>query len=363
MQVSGLSAWAVAFVLVFGTGALKPTQAYFISNAGLQIMPCAAVTCERLALTMQRQTCSRLPTGQRIFASDGGSMLSLRQAWSHAASFLRPRGGSLLPSVQYRQGGTVLRMAWEQFIDDDSGVPYYYNTVSGETTWEKPAVEKPKVGSGTKTIYRDVAAAAPAVEKTEQRGGTRYFTATKAGGSTAEGAEDPTAPGAAALAATKTLTKRTAEKQDDGIFGKVFGATKTLMRGKVFAFPEGPAQVASPAAAEASVAGRAKGRRKVNKDSALIRNRLQGSDVDLYCVSAPPLLVSCSAHAVLAAMSEEFWLTGPISSSSRALLHTSPLEPAAMCSNREEYRARPKLAPVPWPKLATSLAKTSHLGI
>ena len=47
-------------------------------------------------------------------------------------------------------------------------------------------MEKPKVGSGTKTIYRDVAAAAPAVEKTEQRGGTRYFTATKAGGSTAE---------------------------------------------------------------------------------------------------------------------------------------------------------------------------------
>jgi len=84
------------------------------------------------------------------------------------------RAAQALPSVatdSRRSNRGVQMMAWEKFVDDESGFPYYYNTQTGETTWEKPAIEKPKVGGGTRTLYREGTAAAPA--NTGNGGGTR----------------------------------------------------------------------------------------------------------------------------------------------------------------------------------------------
>ncbi len=30
------------------------------------------------------------------------------------------------------------RVQWQQFIDNDTGMPYYFNATTGETQWEEP---------------------------------------------------------------------------------------------------------------------------------------------------------------------------------------------------------------------------------
>ena len=94
----------------------------------------------------------------------GGGLSALRTRPARAARALPS-----VATIGRREKTGLKMMAWEKFVDDESGFPYYYNTQTGETTWEKPAVEKPKVGGGTRTVYREGTAAAPSTGK----GGTR----------------------------------------------------------------------------------------------------------------------------------------------------------------------------------------------
>ena len=87
--------------------------------------------------------------------------------------------------------GASVRMAWEEFFDENYNVPYYYNSQTGETTWEKPAVEKPKVGGGTTTVFRQGTAAPVSANTAQQRGGTRLVSPRKAGASAAPAAASP----------------------------------------------------------------------------------------------------------------------------------------------------------------------------
>ena len=176
-------------------------------------------------------------------------------------------------------------MAWEEFVDDDTGFPYYYNTQTGETTWERPPVEKPKLGGGTKTVFRSTDAASSsqrAGTRVVSRGGTRLMS--KAPGADVQASpEEPAAmaPGAAAAAATKTLGRR----RTGSIFSiGGWGAGSVGAWANGFAFDQGPPQVASPPSFQMSIPGRANGRAKKNQDAALIINSVGGSGVDLYCV-------------------------------------------------------------------------------
>ena len=172
-----------------------------------------------------------------------------------------------------------VKMAWEEYFDGTTGLPYYYNSATGKTTWEKPAVEKPKLGGGTTTVFRagstlsTGASAAPTGSDTSKRagkGGTRVVSreAMQEADATAE--------------RTKTLGK----PRPGGGIGSFFGGGTQLfgVSAKSFSFVDGPATVASPASGKASAAGRAKGRPKKNQDQAVIANALEGCGVDVFCV-------------------------------------------------------------------------------
>ena len=40
-----------------------------------------------------------------------------------------------------RGGEGALASHWEEYYDEESGTPYFYNAESGETTWERPSPE------------------------------------------------------------------------------------------------------------------------------------------------------------------------------------------------------------------------------
>jgi len=182
--------------------------------------------------------------GLSFLPSPGGVALAL--AWPCSCARLQPRCAARGAHRRHVRGAGV-RMAWEEFFDENYNVPYYYNSQTGETTWEKPAVEKPKVGGGTRTVFRQGAAGAAPTSAAPKRGGTRLVSPGKASASSS-------APGAASPDAdevqgpTKTLGQGRNRLGIGGLFGR--GGTASLFGGSGAngnVFDDGPRTSLSPA--------------------------------------------------------------------------------------------------------------------
>eukprot|EP00939_MAST-03C_sp_MAST-3C-sp1_P000182 g182.t1 len=63
--------------------------------------------------------------------------LGMRMPLSPVASAVAERGARVRDDNK-KNDSTLLPSHWEEFVDDESGYPYYYNHVTQETTWNRP---------------------------------------------------------------------------------------------------------------------------------------------------------------------------------------------------------------------------------